>query len=53
MTVPIAMMQPIKGVLGGLAKTLVGLHNSLDKTQEKRMSNKYLLVDIGTSQSKQ
>ncbi|KAJ3323330.1 autophagy- protein 2 [Boothiomyces sp. JEL0866] len=39
--VPAAMLQPVIGLTEALAKTLVGLSNTLDKTQSKRMNDKY------------
>ncbi|KAJ3270291.1 autophagy- protein 2 [Terramyces sp. JEL0728] len=39
--VPAAMLQPVIGLAEALAKTLVGLSNTLDKTQSKRMNDKY------------
>ncbi|KAJ3261179.1 autophagy- protein 2 [Boothiomyces macroporosus] len=39
--VPAAMLQPVIGLTEALAKTLVGLSNTLDKTQSKRMHDKY------------
>jgi autophagy-related protein 2 len=40
-SVPIAMIKPIIGLADGLAKTLIGLQNTLDGTQQKRSEDKY------------
>ena len=41
--VPLAMLQPVKGVATAIAQILVGIHNTLDGTQQLRMRNKYKL----------
>ena len=41
--VPIALLQPVKGVATAIAQLLVGIHNTLDETQQLRMRNKYKL----------
>ncbi|KAH9275096.1 hypothetical protein BASA83_002320 [Batrachochytrium salamandrivorans] len=39
--VPMAILQPMIGATDAVSKTLVGLQNSLDKTQQSRMEDKY------------
>ncbi|KAI8918892.1 ATG C terminal domain-containing protein, partial [Entophlyctis helioformis] len=39
--VPVAILQPIIGATDAVSKTLVGLQNSLDPTQQRRMEDKY------------
>ncbi|KAI8895719.1 hypothetical protein BC833DRAFT_600225 [Globomyces pollinis-pini] len=39
--VPISALQPVIGLTEALAKTLVGIQNTLDHTQQSRMHNKY------------
>ena len=41
--VPLAMLQPVKGVATAIAQILVGIQNTLDGTQQLRMRNKYKL----------
>eukprot|EP00842_Homolaphlyctis_polyrhiza_P002426 jgi/Hompol1/3184/HPOL_003137-RA len=39
--VPVAILQPIIGATDAVSKALVGLSNTLDKTQQRRMEDKY------------
>ncbi|KAJ8323200.1 hypothetical protein QVD99_000397 [Batrachochytrium dendrobatidis] len=39
--VPVAILQPMIGATDAVSKTLVGLGNTLDKTQQRRMEDKY------------
>lgn len=40
-SVPFAMIEPVIGLANGLAKTLIGIQNTLDATQQKRSEDKY------------
>lgn len=40
-SVPLAMIRPVIGLADAFAKTLIGIQNSLDLTQQKRMEEKY------------
>jgi hypothetical protein len=40
-TLPVAMIQPIKGLTSALAKILVGLQNSIDKRNFLNSLEKY------------